>query len=166
MITFVTGSRNRGKSSYLRDWYLQQPEGTALFSLKRFVKGEHTGYDLLLEPGGILRTLCSLRETASLSDGKGSVCGKYIFDDSVFEEAYRFVLKATNNNPQKIIWLDEVGNLELQKKGFYPIIRLAESLNFELRIGIRSSCLVQFINMSSDWDFRIINLDLNRPSFP
>ena len=74
--------------------------------------------------------------------------GKYVFDKTSFEMVEKIVLKAFMNQCKKIIVIDEIGPLEINKnQGFHSLVqKLINTINSSrLFFVVRESCLNDFI---------------------
>lgn len=155
MITLVTGLKNAGKSSYLYNWFCREPAGCGVLSIKRFEGKIHNGYDLLFLPIGKKVNLCTQIDK-SYSHCQGELIqGNYMFDQVAFDQAYQFIQESTHYKKEPI-WLDEIGILEINGKGFWPIIKMIQSIDVELRLGVRLSCVYEFTRMIDNNNFHII----------
>jgi nucleoside-triphosphatase THEP1 len=87
--------------------------------------------------------------------------GKYNFYTAVFEKANLILITALTQKPNWLI-VDEVGNLELEGKGFYDAIKKATDLYNKkntgtLLITIRDSLFEEVIIFFKFKDYSVIN---------
>lgn len=155
MITLVTGLKNTGKSSYLYNWFCREPVGFGVLSIKRFEGEVHSGYDLLFLPICKKVNLCTRMNESYTGCKEDLVRGNYIFDQSAFDQAYQFIQENLYYKKEPI-WLDEIGILEIDGKGFWPIIKMIQPMDIELRLGVRLSCVYEFTRMIENNNFHII----------
>lgn len=146
MITLVTGEKNVGKSTYLYEWFRKEPVGCGVISIKEYDNDIHVGYDLLLLPIYTRIQLCTLIPPSYTPHRKDLIQGRFIFKKEAFDTAIDYILE---NLPPigEPIWIDEVGILESEGKGFMPIIAKISNLGYDLRIGVRLSCLKKITQM-------------------
>lgn len=155
MITFITGLKNSGKSTYLYEWFKKEPIGSGVISIKRYVENIHIGYDLLLLPSCKQIQLCTLLSPTHITQAEDLIQGKFIFEKGIFEKSSQYI---SENLPQKgkPIWIDEIGLLEVEGKGFMPILKEISSLEYDMRIGVRLSCVYQIARMLHNNHIHII----------
>lgn len=146
MIILVTGPKNSGKSTYLLNWFENDPKGYGVLSMKRFKNNIHCGYDLIFLPSGKKLNLCNRYSVNDQIKDNDLIQGNYIFNQYAFDQAYSYITENITMSSLPI-WLDEVGLLEIKGKGFMPTIRKIQHLNIEMRIGVRLSCVYEFARM-------------------
>lgn len=158
MITVVTGKKNAGKSSFLLEWFNSDPRGAGILTMKRYSGIRLEGYDIMLLPCGKRINLCEVLPEDYQPDDSELIQGKYLFDKNAFAEAEKYLLE---NLPdaEEPFWLDEVSYLELNGKGFYPLLHFALSMQPEIRLGVRESCLNELVSWFDKKEVSIIHLD-------
>lgn len=124
MITIISGGRGTGKTTLLLEMIEKLKAGNQAFAgiLTPAVfdaDGNKAGFDALDAASG---SRWELGKTGNILDGPYN--GRFSFSNSGFIRANNILKKAlTQKIP--IVFLDEIGPLELQKKkGFYPVLSL------------------------------------------
>lgn len=119
-IVIVTGKQGAGKSTLLKSLYGKLSEEnkkvTGIISEAVFDNGERTGYDIIELPEMKRHPLCRTKESV------GTRLGRYYFDDQVFETLNGRLSGALKNSD--VIIIDEIGLLETEKKGWYPLMEI------------------------------------------
>ena len=161
MINIITGEVNQGKTSKLLNIYSKIKCGDGFFNRKVYINGHYAGQD-------IVRLSTSEAKALSFKEG-------YIPSD--WDEAYRYstysfcktgflfaedivsdIIK-NNINP---IFIDEIGPLELQEKGFYNIFKLCLQIQGNLYVVIRRNLLNEIINKFEINKYMLIYLGENQ----
>ncbi|MDD6211014.1 MAG: nucleoside-triphosphatase [Bacteroidales bacterium] len=158
MITIVTGPENSGKSSFLENWFDQSEQGVGAISVKRYKRGVFSGYNLMQLPDKELIPLnCLVKENDQIGP-ESLICGHFIFYPASFvwlEDRLQPYVRETSDCP---VWLDEIGKLELQRKGFDSVLRKALRSNCELRFAVRENLLDDILDEYGIQDPKIIRL--------
>ncbi len=158
MITVVTGKKNSGKSSFLLDWFNNDPRGVGALTVKRFRGKQIEGYDLLLLPSGKRINLCGLIPDEYDPDPDEIIMDHCIFDKYAFIEAKNYILDHLPD-VEEPFWLDEISVLELDGEGFYPLLQFALSIHPEIRLGVNEACFSDLINWFDKKEISIIHFD-------
>ncbi|MGL5730356.1 MAG: nucleoside-triphosphatase [Bacteroidales bacterium] len=157
MITIITGDKNSGKSTYLKHWYLQDKIGSGVISEKTFLVNTHIGYDVVYLPGEEKIPLCRLSQyTEDLWGSELIQQGRYLFCSYTFKRVEEFLRKKLEE--ESVLWIDEVGFLELYGHGYAKIIDQAKKKNIQLRMTVRQSLLNKILYKFKLTDCRIITL--------
>lgn len=137
MITLITGNKNSGKSSYIEACYDRLPSGVGCITRKAFDGDTWIGYNLVLLPHRITLPFIRLKPWADIfSEENRLTYNRMTFSTKAFEKAIGYIKKAPQNAP---LWLDEIGNLELQDHGFSSLIHEAIRQNRELHLTFRKN---------------------------
>jgi nucleoside-triphosphatase THEP1 len=136
MIHIVTGSVNSGKTSKLAAMYQFENKGDGFVAVKEMESGVVTAYNAMR-----LRTMeerLFLAREGFVPEGFDSCCriGPYRMSKQGLEWVEREVRGLID---QKVspIYLDEIGDLELEGKGFDSIFRLCLDSGLELYVAVR-----------------------------
>jgi nucleoside-triphosphatase THEP1 len=146
MITIITGAVNSGKTTQLLKFYSENRQGEGFALPKYYVNGNYAGQKIVRLSSGE-STIFSLTksyipphwhedfhyENYSFS-AEGMLLANHITDDIIMN----------NLNP---VFIDEVGPLEIQKKGFYFITRKMISYQKDLFLTVRSACIQDIISL-------------------
>ncbi|WP_321992422.1 hypothetical protein [Marispirochaeta aestuarii] len=132
IITIVTGEIDAGKTRYLHERASQS--GTAAWlSVKSL-----PGYDLLMLPAGGRILLARPAGTDIPRDW--FPFRRFFFNPAAFAAA-ESCWAAFEGSPPKELILDEVGPLELEGRGFAPLLRVFLSAGSDLTVSVRPSLL-------------------------
>lgn len=187
MITILTGDKNAGKTSYLEAWYDREKRGVG-FCCRKVWHGETCeGYDLVLFPDGGSRPFIRLKEEpffAAEAWGEGSEkssfrpaqrsfpanrfavgeekpesgsSSRFHFDPAGFLLAEQWI----RNHPWSRtapVWIDEIGRLELEGKGFDALFRRVLAERREIRVVFRKQVLKDLIARYGLRGYRLIVL--------
>ena len=133
MIYIVTGNINSGKTTRLLSLYEKQLKGDGFILPKIYIKGKYAGQQI---------TRLLNRQSVSFSRKQGFIpenwvekycLDTYSFCTEGFDFAFEIIQEAIKNNSNPI-YIDEIGPLELEEKGFYQF--LPELLESDLTIII------------------------------
>lgn len=136
-LLILTGPVHSGKTTRLMQWAAAQKNIDGIFQPviddKRFIY--HIG----------TRTL---RVLETKDSNNAFVIGKYKFNIEVFNWSQTVLLEALNKNLDWLL-IDEIGPLELERKGLEPVIskifNQIDELNGNLLCVVRNSILEEFI---------------------
>ena len=154
MINIITGKVNSGKSSKLIEIYKTLGKGDGFFNRKIFRNGCCIGQEIVQISSSESRTW-SLKDT--VQDYLNQDCSNETYSFS--EEGLKFAEKITNlllMSETDIIYIDEIGPLELQEKGFHNLFRRCIESKKELYVVIREECLKAVLGKYNITDYKII----------
>ena len=153
-ILIITGKVNSGKSSKLEKIIRQL--NSAGKNIKGFItKGIFTdsckiGYNLIDISTGAEYRLASI----SPKDNFTLKQGRFYFNEAVFEKINEKIIQNFNGD---VIVFDEIGHLEMKKKGFYRSLRVClKDFKGKLIIVVRSSLLENILSEIQIYDDNII----------
>ena len=111
VIYILTGKIQSGKTSALIKWSAGKTDIfgilTPVIDGRRFFMDAHSRIQFRMEAGETEKAILSI--------------GRYNFSKAAFEQAAEIIRQSINKNGGLVI--DEIGPLELRKKGFHPVIR-------------------------------------------
>lgn len=158
MITIVTGEKDSGKTNRLYNWYLKDPSGCGILTLKQFSGDVHIGYDLLLLPDNESFPLCRIPDFQTETDSPDLFRqGRFIFSQNAFDRAISYILKMKNSGG--VIWLDEIGYLELREQGFFTLLSRIISEGADVRMSIRNNIMDEVLSFYGIEYYDLIVLD-------
>ncbi len=132
-ITIVTGEIDSGKTAWLKS--RAGAEGVVSWlSLKAVSDGEFLGYDLQMFPSGATLPLARIIPPSE-SAFNWFQFRRFRFNPEAFSEAQSFFDKSSEPNITFI--LDEVGPLELEGRGFAPLLESILKTGAPLTLSIR-----------------------------
>jgi len=154
-VIIITGKINSGKTTLMKKFVDKEKRKgrspTGIIVLGIFKKGLKTGFNVK----DISKDESRLLASTEKNDPHGFLVGRFNF----FKEGFEFAKKALLNfKPKGVVFIDEVGPLELCGKGYADCLRgLLSSDISKLYISIRRNCLKEFMRayLSSK------NLDIN-----
>lgn len=145
MISIITGKVGSGKTTKLLSLYNEFKTGDGFIIRKNFDNGIYVGQDILRLSTGEYKHFSLKPDYCSLPQNWDEACrfGPYSFSEAGFSFADK-IIKETLQNSSDPLYIDEIGPLELQGKGFSRILKLAISIasgQKEIFITVRDSCL-------------------------
>jgi nucleoside-triphosphatase THEP1 len=114
-ITIVTGERDSGKTRWCAE-HLADAEGVV--AMKRFLDGEHIGYDARNPRSGASVPLLRI---ATGAGNESPRIGKYRLLDAGFAEAERWIRRGLTTDAPALV-IDEIGRLELGGGGYASVL--------------------------------------------
>ncbi len=137
MITIITGRKGSGKTSLLEQLYLEENAGVGVLTQKVYQEDEWIGYDLVRLPDKSSAPFIRFKAYKDmLVDTDLLQYNRFVFSQKAFQEASRWLIDAIHVGHTPI-WIDEIGNQELQGEGFDNVIKQALSAGVELRLVFR-----------------------------
>lgn len=137
MITIVSADINKGKTTWLKNNYANQQKGDGFLCIKTFKNEIHTGYDLLhLSTNRQQPFIRKINYLPEIWNEKFRIANIFSFNN----EGFAFAEQIANNAIQNKLcpfYLDEIGILELEEKGFYSIFKSLLEANLDIIIAVR-----------------------------
>ena len=133
MINIVTGKRNSGKTTHLKNFYEKSQKGAGFLSIKIFDnQSQHIGYNLLN-----LKTKIEVPFIRQIQHIPEIWNEKYKFGTYSFSiDGFKFAESIINNCQEEPIFIDEIGLLEIsEKKGFFNL--LINNIHKDIYFSIR-----------------------------
>lgn len=156
MLHIVIGNKNTGKTTKIKEIYLENG-GDGFISDKIIQDGVFCGYKLIrLSTGESIEFIYENKYApAYWKDIMKNI--RFTFYQPAFDIAYNWTNEILRNDDGPI-YIDEVGKLELSKKGFYGIIKDVVNRNKDIYITIRKLYLVQFLEEFNITEYDIIEV--------
>lgn len=153
MINIITGSVNSGKSTKLVNIYKSLGKGDGFFNKKIYDGNFYIGQKIVRLSSGE-SAIWSLK--GKLPNCWQEECGYETYSFS--REALEFAEQIINSllASEEPIFIDEIGPLELQNKGFHKLFQCCLILNKELYVVIRKSCVKKIICKYNIENYNII----------
>ncbi len=160
MINIVTGSRNEGKSSKIKEIFAQKGENAWGFCSRKIKEaGNITGYKLRNMRTGEEYNLAQLSSLPLPDDwGESFNHGKFTFSKAGFRKAWTIFNEAEKNSA-KSFFIDEVGKIELNGGGHAPLLYKALKSKMDLYIAIRDIYVEEASKIFNFGNFKIIDVD-------
>ncbi len=158
MVTIISSAINTGKSTYMRRLFSQMPEADGFICIKTFTDDVHTGYNLLHLPTEA--QICFIRKLDFLEPDWQEACvigENYSFNQAGFDFAEKIVEAAISRQASHF-FLDEIGPLELQGKGFARIFRRLLKAKIDLTVAVRIHLLDKVRS-----EFKLDDCKISRP---
>ncbi|MFC2146661.1 nucleoside-triphosphatase, partial [Acidobacteriota bacterium] len=121
MIYIITGGIDEGKTREIEAIYRQIKKGDGWISKKVFLNKEFAGYEIQRLSTNEKLPLAYKKEYVPPGWDEIYSIGPFLFSKQAFEFAGKIIdeIIEKNINP---VFIDEIGPLELQGKGFYPML--------------------------------------------
>lgn len=145
MVHLISGDIDEGKTREIEAIYRRMKKGDGWISRKVFLNEEFVGYEI---------QRLSTKEKIPLAYKKEYVppgwdeiysIGPFRFSKRAFEFAGKIIDEIIDKNI-KPVFIDEIGPLELQGKGFCPMLEKILKTQKDLYIVVRSHCVEAVIN--------------------
>jgi nucleoside-triphosphatase THEP1 len=160
MVTIVTGGLHRGKTKQLKALIAQSNDQNRIvhgFITEAVIEeGQRLGYDLVFVPEGTRIPFMRLAEPSFDREPVAYRLGKYVFFENAFIRAEEKI--RTSLSDGKIIVMEELGFLEMKKKGFYNMVRSVLDFPADLITAVRTSSLEAVLDVFDIDDFKIIEV--------
>lgn len=156
MIYFITGAVNQGKSFNLINIYRSLGKGDGFYNRKLYRGDCFVGQEIVHLATGESR-LFSLK-IEFLPTGWYEECCYETFSFS--REGLNFGRRIIENaleNKINPVFIDEIGPLELEGKGFNEIFMKLLTVSVEIYIVVRKSCLMNVIKKYLITEYTVIN---------
>ena len=140
MVYIITGGIDEGKTREIEAIYRQMNKGDGWISRKVFLNEEFVGYEIQRLSTNEKIPLAYKREYAPPGWDEIYAIGPFCFSKRAFEFAGRIIdeIIEKNINP---VFIDEIGPLELQGKGFSPMLEKILKTQKDVYIVVRSHCV-------------------------
>lgn len=154
MIKIITGKRDSGKTSYLRYLVRDSKFFNGFLEYKQYDENDNfIGYDLY-----DLEAKKSFEFIRTDTSFEGKQIDDYVILGSGIERGKKIILDAINKD--KILVIDEIGELEMQGKLFHAELVKALKSGIEIYITVREELLNDFIERYglSSRDYQLIRV--------
>ncbi|WP_069998530.1 nucleoside-triphosphatase [Cellulosilyticum sp. I15G10I2] len=156
MVHIVTGDKNSGKTTKIKNLYAAHG-GDGFISNKIIQNGIFYGYQLTRLSSGESIDFIYENKYAPVHWEDTLKNIRFTFYRPAFDTAYHW-MHAIIRNEDSPIYIDEVGKLELNKQGFYEMIKDVVNSNKEIYIALRELYLVQFLEAFTITEYAIIKV--------
>lgn len=143
-IRIITGDKHGGKTTSMLKLYNEEGRrGRGIYASKIETDGIVTGYDLY-DISGIRMASPFIEADKIKIQSEEDIYrqGCFIFHKKAFDMANKYLLSLKNETS---IWIDEIGKLELNDKGFYEALKEVKSWDISLTLTIREIYIKDFI---------------------
>jgi len=153
MVNFITGRVNSGKSTKLYNIFLKEKNGDGFYNKRILQNGQDIGQDLIWMSTGLSVPFSRIINFLPDYWTEAVRYNNYSFSKQGLEFLNKIVewILSYNNTA----YIDEIGHLELEKKGlYYPLKKLLES-GIIIYAVCRDCCLDKAIEIFNIKDFKI-----------
>lgn len=156
MITVITGPVNCGKSTKLLELYQKTKKGDGFICEKYFDEGKFKGYNLRRLGTNQIKNFIFLKNQQPNIKSNLEI-GRFVFDPEIFRWA-EYTYKTLISNNIEPIYMDEIGPMELNHKGFHDIFKEILATNLDIYFSCRISLVDEIICKFNIVDFRLIKI--------
>jgi len=145
MVTIITGSINSGKTTFVKDIYEKTKTGDGFVSIKIMSGNKVKGFDVLQLSTGDKQSFIRIVGSEPLGWAENCRIGQY----TVSENAVNWVaghIEELIRNEISPIFLDEVGDLEIDGKCFFMSLKRMVESGLDLYLSVRDKNLVSIID--------------------
>ncbi len=166
MIYIISGGIDSGKTSGMIELYRRSAPGSGdgLVTRKIYAKpkpgmalegskrdsDDFIGYELLRLSTGESQVLLLLASKYNGEFQDSFTFGRFVFSQEGFRFGKAVIQELLDNENIQDIYLDEVGPVELQGKGFCSILRKAMKSDKNLYLTVRDQCLEELLEKFGD----------------
>lgn len=155
MINIVTGRVNSGKTTKLINIFDTLKNGDGFCNRKIYVDGCYMGQEIVRISNGESR-LWSIKGIKPDKWNQAFCYESYSFSKEGLEFAENIIGSILNLDIEPI-YIDEIGPLELQGKGFCKLFKRCLASNKEIYVVIRESCVEAVIDKYDIDNYKIVN---------
>ncbi|BBE30002.1 hypothetical protein OSSY52_01430 [Tepiditoga spiralis] len=149
MVNIISGEINSGKTTKLINIF-KTTGGDGFAAIKVYKNNEFYGYNLTRLSNNEIIPFISIDKF----DDELFKLSRFSFSKKGFIFANKIIDETLIN--KKTLYIDEIGPLELSKKGFYTSFKKALKKNIEIYVCIRSSCIQNVIKEFKIKNYKII----------
>jgi nucleoside-triphosphatase THEP1 len=163
MVYIITGVIDEGKTREIEAIYRQMKKGDGWVSRKVFLYEEFVGYEILRLSTNEKLPLAYKEEYLPPGWDEIYKIGPFSFSKQAFEFAGKIIDEIIDKNINPV-FIDEIGPLELQGKGFCPGLEKILKTQKDVYIVVRSHCIEDVVNRFEIKNYEIIKI--SAPSAP
>ncbi|NOZ13186.1 MAG: hypothetical protein GXO69_05995 [Acidobacteria bacterium] len=143
MVTFIVGPVNSGKTTKMAALY-REKGGDGILCPKFMEKGTHRGYDLVHLKTGQRLPFARIADAIPDNWDEAFSFGPYSFSEKAQEKAAEIIKNAVKTGISPV-FLDEIGPVELQNRGFAPLFRSLSNSGKDTIVSVRDFLFEQII---------------------
>jgi len=154
MIYFITGEIGSGKSTKLSSIYKALQNGDGFYNVRRYQQTMTIGQDIVHLSTG--KSMPFSRIDGFIPEDWDE--SEHFMNYSFSKQGLHFTKDIMNriiNKKIKIAYIDELGNLELQKQGLYHYFEILLLQDIDIYVVCRISCLKSVIELFHISDYKI-----------
>ena len=157
MIYIITGGIDEGKTRETEAIYRKMKKGDGWVSRKIFLNEKFAGYEIQRLSTKEKMPLAYKKEYVPPGWDEIYSIGPFRFSKRAFEFAGKIIDEIIDKNITPV-FIDEIGPLELQGKGFCPMLEKILKTQKEIYIVVRSHCVDAVIDRFEIKDYEIIKI--------
>jgi nucleoside-triphosphatase THEP1 len=155
MIYLVTGVIDSGKTQKMRSLYRESGKGDGFISPKSFERSTFVGYDIMRLSSQKRKPLAYLLDFIPPHWDEAYRYGRFSFSRSALLFAEEIISDILLNRIDPV-YIDEIGPLELEGKGFYEILQVLLQTERTIYISIRSSLIEEIVQTFGLEKYKVI----------
>jgi nucleoside-triphosphatase THEP1 len=144
MIYVVTGPRNSGKTTRVLSIYRETGEGDGFVTPKHFREGEFLGYDIIGLANRSAMPFAYLADRLPPGWNEAYGYGPFSFSDRALRFGESVLTDALRKGAEPL-YLDEVGPLELEGRGFFEAVQRLVAAERTAYMSVRTELVQQVI---------------------
>ena len=145
MLHIITGNINSGKTTKLLSLYNELKTGDGFILPKIFIEGNYAGQQIVRLSTGVSIPFSFKRDYIPTYWDEKYRLDVYSFSHKGFEFASETIKHIVSNNISPI-FIDEIGPLELEEKGFFQLLSQLLSRDYTMYISVRGFLLENVIS--------------------
>lgn len=157
MDIIITGEIDSGKTTRMRQHFLENSRGDGFICKKTYCDQLCTGYDLERLSDGLSLPFIRLKGEYKQEERTIYSTGKYIFLEASFHRVSELIKEMIESNTDPI-YIDELGPLELNREGFYQSVKDIKKHDLSIVTCVRQSCLEGIIELFNLEQVRILEV--------
>ncbi|QAT40644.1 nucleoside-triphosphatase [Clostridium sp. JN-9] len=157
MINIITGRVNSGKTTELIKIYNRLGKGDGFYNRKLYSHGHYAGQEIVILSSRKSK-LWACHGTRPQNFQQCLCYGTYCFSKGGAEYAENTINSILKSGIEPV-YIDEIGPLELQEKGFHRLFKCCLEANKEIYVVIRESCVEAVIKKYNITNYKIINVN-------
>lgn len=155
MINIITGRVNSGKTTELIKIFNRLGKGDGFYNRKLYSDGHYVGQEIVIFSNRKSK-LWAYRGPKPENCQQDFCYGEYSFSKEGLEYAENMINSILKSGIDPI-YIDEIGPLELQEKGFHNLFKCCLEANKEIYVVIRKSCVEAVIKKYNITNYNIIS---------
>lgn len=156
MINIITGRVNSGKTTELIKIFNRLGRGDGFYNRKLYSYGHYVGQEIVILSSRKSK-LWACRGPEPENFQQAFCYETYSFSKEGAEYAENTINSILKSGIEPV-YIDEIGPLELQEKGFHKLFKCCLEANKEVYVVIRESCVEAVIKKYNIINYRIINV--------
>lgn len=157
MVYIIVGKINEGKTTKLLSLYKEREKGDGFIIKKIYIGDIYVGQEIMRLSTGESMAFSYKEGFVPVHWWESEKFSTYSFSVEGLKFAENIVLGIEENNIEPV-FIDEIGPLELQQKGFYKLLIRLLQKDKEIYITVRENCVKEVIEKFNIKIYKIINI--------